>query len=318
MFKSRILTTHQIPQIDPYLVTQLKFDKSLRLSSIGLLDDEIQNQIFHLRSCYQTCLIPMRAYAREYRRFEELKSRDNVDFVRTWGESDRTSKEMKEKISHQLESIREIELTVPSTIVIGPFQISVSSMKKDLIAKRRDLYERLLLMFSSEVKQKLKGIKKSFKQIVWKLMKKCETVEQLLEIQEWIPEIPNEVNQIQSKLQKMSFDFEVLESFFVVPSDETSRLKISSAMMPAEILNKIDDVAFQVGKTFSIDASSTYIISSINTISSFSGNCKRRRRINFSRESTRSTLKPSRPETISMICQKSQARSKSCGALQTK
>lgn len=253
MFKSRILTTHKIPQIDPYLVTQLKFDKSFRLSSIGFFDDEIQNQIFHLRRCYQTCLIPVRAYAQEYRRFGELMSRDNVDFVRTWKESNRTSKETKEKISHQLKSIQEIELTVPSTIVIGPFHINVSSMKKDLIAKCRDLFERLLLMFVDEVKEKLEEINENFQNIFSKLTANCETIEELCDIQAWMPDIPREVKEIQSKLQKMSFDFETLDFFLIVLSNDTFRLKISSLLMPAKIFNQIEELTIQVSEEFISD-----------------------------------------------------------------
>lgn len=76
MFESRIPTTHEIPQIDPYLVTQLKFEKSLRLTSIGLLEDEIQNQLQRLQCCYQICMIPLPAYLRprvsQVRRVQEI------------------------------------------------------------------------------------------------------------------------------------------------------------------------------------------------------------------------------------------------------
>lgn len=93
-FKSTILISHEIPQIDPYLITQLKFDKDLRLSSIGLLDDEIQNQIFHLQQCYKVCLTPLKAYAKEYRKFIEFKNLIISDYVQSWRDSGKTSKEI--------------------------------------------------------------------------------------------------------------------------------------------------------------------------------------------------------------------------------
>ena len=240
MFKSRILTSHEIPQIDPYLVTQLKFDKDLRLSSIGLLDDEIQNQIFHLQRSYKICLIPLRAYAKEFRKFIELKNLNISDYVQVWKESDKTSNEFKEEISFQLKSIEKIELTVPTTIVIGPFQISVSELKTDLLVKRRDLFENLLLMFSEQVKEKLQAINSEYEDILIKLLHKNETVEELLEILQWIPELPMEVKQIEKKLSKMSVDFDILESFFVVASDDFMRQKLSAQMMPRDILDKIE------------------------------------------------------------------------------
>lgn len=82
MFYKCILTTHNIPQIDPYLMKKLKFDvKNLKLSSIGILDVEIQNQILQLTESYSKCLIPLYAYARKYEKFVELKSLDVQSYV---------------------------------------------------------------------------------------------------------------------------------------------------------------------------------------------------------------------------------------------
>lgn len=212
MFKSRISLTHEVPHIDPYLVTQLKFDKSLRLSSVGFFDDEIQNQMFDIRRCYQVVLIPLRAYAKEYQKFIEFMSHDNADFAQSFIEGDKTPKETKEKISLQLTSIEEIELTVPMTIVIGPFQINVNSLKKDMIVKRRDLYDRLLASFGDKVKGKLLAINEQYEEIFVKLTKKCGSIEELLEIREkLIPQIPVEILQLQKEIKKMTAEFDIFE-----------------------------------------------------------------------------------------------------------
>lgn len=83
MFIERILTTHQIPQIDPHLITRLNFDeKNLMLSSaIGVLDEDVQNQISHLRHCIEKCLIPLHAYAQQYQRYVSLKQFNVREFV---------------------------------------------------------------------------------------------------------------------------------------------------------------------------------------------------------------------------------------------
>jgi dynein heavy chain, axonemal len=73
IFVHRILATHHIPQIDRYLITQLKFDKYLKISSIGLVNQDIQHQIMHLRQCYRKCLIPLNAYAKKFQKYTELK-----------------------------------------------------------------------------------------------------------------------------------------------------------------------------------------------------------------------------------------------------
>jgi hypothetical protein len=75
MLIERILTTFHIPQIDPHLITRLKFDEEnlMLSSSIGVLDEDVQNHIRHLRLCMRKCLIPLHAYARRYRGYVELR-----------------------------------------------------------------------------------------------------------------------------------------------------------------------------------------------------------------------------------------------------
>lgn len=238
--QSRILMTHDIPQFEAYLVTQLKFDKGRRLSSVGLLDDEVQKQIHHISRCYQQCSIPLHAYAEEFRKFVDIKSLNIPKYVRRLKESDKTSKEVKEEILQQLKSIDEIELTVPPTIVIGPFQIDVSAMKKDLVVKRRGLHDSILAMFSSGVGEKIKAINGELKAMIAKLKKKCETVEQLLEVREWIAGIPFEMNQIESRLTTILEDFDIIDSMCVAVSDDIFQLKFTTRQLPQVVLGKID------------------------------------------------------------------------------
>lgn len=147
-FSSRLLMTQEIPQIDPYLVTQLKFEKILRLSSVGMMDDEIRGLKRRFGECYVRCLIPLRAYAKELLKFEPFYNLNIPEYVRMLRGNDTTTEEIKEEIANQLKSIDEIEATLPMTIVIGPFQTNVGRMKSELIAKRRDLREKLLAMLT--------------------------------------------------------------------------------------------------------------------------------------------------------------------------
>lgn len=239
MFKSRILITHEMPQIDPYLVTNLIFEKGLKLSTIGLLDEEIQNQILHLQKCYRVALIPMKAYAREFHRFSELKNLIVSEYVRGWRESDKTAQEMREEISHQLECIDEIERSVPSTIVIGPFQISVEAMKKSLIVKRRQIHESLLEMFIDKVKKKLETADKSFTKIFLRMTQKIENVEKLVEVRDWIPSIDEEILQIQCSIGETDEEIETLESMFIQLPDAVMATMFSCLKMPQKIAQKI-------------------------------------------------------------------------------
>lgn len=239
MLESSILTTHEIPQIDPYLVTQMKFEKGLRLSSVGLLDDDVQEQIRRVRRCYEEVLAPLRAFAEKFRPFKDFKALIIPDYVRSL--NDKTSDEMKDEISRQLKAIDEIELSVPATIVIGPFRVNVANLKSDLIVKRRDLYDRLLTTFIDGVKAKLDEVSKFYNETVAKLTKKFESVEELVTVRDWIPNIPAEVKRVEMQMKKLAHDFDILESFKVLAPDGIVRTRIVCQTMPTTIQQTIED-----------------------------------------------------------------------------
>lgn len=234
MFNSRIQASHEVPQIDPQLLRNLIFPRGLKIASIGFLDDEIQTQIKIIHRSYSNCQISLRSYAREFQKFVDFKNLVVNDYVQIWKESGKTARETKTELFHQLTSIEEIELTVPTTIVIGPVNVFIP-LKKDLIAKHRELYEKLLIMFKNSLKEKLEVVNQNFEEIVSKLMKRSESIEELIAVREWLPQIPSEVKKLQKDFEQMSADFEVLESFLIVLSDETMQLKVSCQMMPQDI-----------------------------------------------------------------------------------
>lgn len=240
MFKSRILASQEVPQIDPILLRHLKFEQGLKVPFIGFLDDEIQVQIYDIRRSYLICQIPLNAYAREFRKFVDFKNLVVNDYVQCCKESKKTAKEIKYEISFQLSSIDEIEITVPSEIFIGPVKVCLT-LKKDLILKRRELFEKLLVMYEEKLHEKLEVISKEFEEIVNKLLQKSESIEELVAVRQWLPEIPLQIEQIQNSIEQMTDDFEVLDSFLINLSDDSMRLKFSSQMMPQHIRQKMEE-----------------------------------------------------------------------------
>ena len=83
IFESTVLALHEIPQIDPFLVTRLTFDRNIKMSSIGLLDDKIQDRINYLQLCYQKSLIPLLAYAKEFEHYVEFKNMNLNEYLKS-------------------------------------------------------------------------------------------------------------------------------------------------------------------------------------------------------------------------------------------
>lgn len=66
LFDDGLKQTHQIRQVHPFLLSNLRFDKALYLSSVGLLAEEVCCIRNRFMLAYGKALIPLKAYAKEY------------------------------------------------------------------------------------------------------------------------------------------------------------------------------------------------------------------------------------------------------------
>lgn len=81
LYDGAITQTHFIQQVHPAILTFLKFPKDLYLSSLGLLSEHIVELRDKFCLGYDQALIPLRAYAREFRIHIELFTLDVVQYV---------------------------------------------------------------------------------------------------------------------------------------------------------------------------------------------------------------------------------------------
>lgn len=66
LFDDALRQTHQVRQVHPLLLNNLRFDKKLYLSSVGLLADEVCSIRNRFMLAYEKSLIPLKAYAKEF------------------------------------------------------------------------------------------------------------------------------------------------------------------------------------------------------------------------------------------------------------
>lgn len=241
IFESTILASHEVPHFDPYLVEALKFDQSLRLSSIGIHDEEIQSHMQQLEMCYRVCLRPLKAYVREFKRFSEFREMSVGDFM---DRMEKLSGSMVQKeMARQLQSIDEIRQTVPTSIVIGPFEVRVERIREELIVKHKTLHESLLKMFIKRIETSLSEINLEFVSIHNKLTRDVESVEEIVATRNWIPSIEEEVEKLSKRLDDISFDdIDILGELFIPLRNEIFALYVQNRLMPLNIMSSMEEV----------------------------------------------------------------------------
>lgn len=81
LYDNAIKFTHTINQVHPYLLSNLKFPPDLYLSSVGLLSEQVVEVRKKFLLGYKKALIPLKAYAAEYRMHQELFSMDINNYI---------------------------------------------------------------------------------------------------------------------------------------------------------------------------------------------------------------------------------------------
>lgn len=143
--------------------------------------------------------------------------------------------EVKEEIAFQFNIKRNIELTVPTSIWIGAFNVNVEPLKKFLIEKRKDLGNGLLSMFTQVLRDQVNELLTNYAEIRQKLKEDPRSIEDIFDIREWMDTIPLTVKSLDGVMQRLKIEFDILDSFKWNLSDEDFQAKWQAIGYPLEI-----------------------------------------------------------------------------------
>lgn len=100
-------------------------------------------------------------------------------------------------------------------------------------------------MFCDILKEKMEVICEKFETIQNRLTEKNKTIEQLYDTKQWMLSVPENVRVIEEKMRKISFDFDILETFLMPLSNELFQLKWNTIAFPIRIMRQLNDTRSQ-------------------------------------------------------------------------
>ncbi|KAL6436551.1 hypothetical protein ACFW04_004787 [Cataglyphis niger] len=232
---------HQIKQVHPFLLPFLKFPKDLYLSSVGLLEKEVCKVRDRLRTAYQKSVIPLIAYSSEYQQYLEFYKLNVEKYVEDFKNADHTAAEVKDEIAFHFKMKSILELKLPKDIDIGPFCVNVRPLRQFLIQKRQDCCTQLLIMFTQSLRERLDDVLSDYMEIRARLKAKPLNIEQLFEEQEWMETIPLTVKGLDKIIQKLKYEYDILDHFWWNLSDQDFEAKWQAIGFPQQIQLYIEE-----------------------------------------------------------------------------
>ncbi|XP_012056092.1 PREDICTED: dynein heavy chain 1, axonemal-like [Atta cephalotes] len=225
----------QIGKIHPFLLPFLKFPKDLYLSSVDLLEEQVCEVRERLRTAYQKSIISLKAYVKEYQQYLEFYKLDVEKYVENFKKADHTIVEIGDEVLFHFKMKSILELTLPKDIAIGPFYVNVRPLRDFLIQKRQNCYTQLLIMFTDSLRTKINVVLFDYEQIRTRLRTTSRNIEHLFEEQDWIETVPLKVKKLDEIVQKLKFQYNILDHFWWNLSDGDFEAKWQAIGFPQQV-----------------------------------------------------------------------------------
>lgn len=239
LFDNAIRQTHFVGRIDPFIMKYLVFSDDFMLSSVGLNDKMVSDRRNLLKICYEKAIIPLKAYAKKFEIFLDLYNMDVKSYVQNLKQSDKKSNEIKEEISFQKKMKENFQLTLPESILIGPFFVNVAPIKELFLNKQQELVNQLLEMFEEQLNERSLVIIDDYKIIMKHLCEKPSSIEHIHDIKIWMETIPEIVSKQEEIMRTILFDYELLDHFWYSLNNENFSIKWEAISWPFKISKQI-------------------------------------------------------------------------------
>ncbi|TTB85611.1 Dynein heavy chain 1, axonemal [Bagarius yarrelli] len=249
LLQKGILCTHNLPQLDKFVMKSLFISGVPLLESVSLWELEVKKLSDRVVNAVCQAIVPLRAYAREYECHLELYNSDVNAFLQLHCPEKSTPLEVKEDVLKHLKEKDVLEQSLPSIIVIGPFMVNVDTVRKTLANKYRALaiavIERLALKLRKQTDEASFTACDQCKMISRKLYEKPNCIEELAEQREWMKQIPDQLKAHEDLMSKSMADYDLIDEFLYNLSNEDFSGKWTAMAWPNKIMSHIENVLLQ-------------------------------------------------------------------------
>eukprot|EP00960_Hanusia_phi_P026859 746504-Hanusia_phi.AAC.15 len=220
IFDEAIEMLQDIPLIETGILKRMFMGKPKHLKVLAP-DSEfaksIRNEI--LEDVKKACS-HLRQYIRQYDDFLEFMNMDLTEYVRSYEEKETSLSEDEHEIEERLREKQKIIDEIPTFITAGMFHIKLESVNKFLSQKCDTLIRMIMSLSAEKAASKSKTVNEKYTEVYERLQVPYKTIEDIVELEEYIKEIPKETNSAHEILEEMLSQFEFLDRFSFQLTDE--------------------------------------------------------------------------------------------------
>ncbi|XP_068171919.1 dynein axonemal heavy chain 1 [Antennarius striatus] len=245
LFDKGILATYNILQLDKLVMHKLFIGDNPLLESVNLWEPEVNELREKVHNALMQAAIPLRAYAAEYEKYLELNNTDIKVLLNSHTYAELTFQEVKEVVEHYQKQVEILQLSLPSSIVIGVFIVRVEPVRLTLSKKMKAAAKAMLDHFVVKLRKQVDYACEECDVISRKLRERPNSIEELTELREWMKQIPEAIRRYKEHIAKTLLDYDRTEEFYYCLSNEDMKQKSIATEWPQRIINQMEALAAQ-------------------------------------------------------------------------
>lgn len=239
LFDKALGMLHDIDQLETSVMEQLFwYGNESKLASVtkGGENDEWVLDIFNeIERLLKDALKPMSKYLQHFDRYQPLVAQSIDDIVKEFADAEPGVDEIRTEILNAMSAKEAVEEDVPSQVWLGLVSINLEDVRSKLIEHHRSMSEKLLAYFAKETKAACDELGRDFKKIEIELRGQPENVQELVNLKDFIAQVPLQVSQQASAIDDAMNNFQVLNELGFKMHKDLSRLQWTTYAWPKTI-----------------------------------------------------------------------------------
>lgn len=241
LMNDAIEQSHHIDIIDPLVMTRLKYPGNLRLSSLGVNSNVAIVCRERLQQSFAAAVIPLKAYAKRYDQFIEAEVLDVDEYMATVAAIPRTSQELRELIVHCIGWRDRLQISLPDSIIIGPFKVLVGGVRNRLVAKYEQLRQLLLAYLAHKLTIETQTIVVRYTDMIDRLRRRPTSIDDITATTEWMMhELQPQIATLEHMNKIKSYEYEMIDDFWHALTDTEAIVKWTAVIYPYRIRQQLE------------------------------------------------------------------------------
>jgi dynein heavy chain len=266
-FKRAILNTFDgivaqfidVPHVQKYVMEKIYFPipRVIPTTNVGADSEFVKESRDRVCAAVDTALEPLVAYLSLFKKYETFINEDIIALVKakvTVARKDPENTEIempvsvvvsavKDFLDFHTNKIHDIEKNFPTTpIDAGLFLIEVATVRQLLLDKHHSIVKLALTQHASYCQEIKVYLDEEFKKIIKNLSKRPETIEQLVELDEYVAGIGSTIQALQTIISEMMVYHDLLDKYHFKSDFDSGSFKWNIFGKPAHIANKCAEV----------------------------------------------------------------------------